>query len=200
MKKKFKPRAVFVAGLLSLAVLPGANATAQTFRTDDAAEQVVRFFADHSLGEVDGTLMPVTGVLTFDPAAPADGLTGRFTADMTSFDSGIGLRDRDMRKKYLHTEQYPEAVFALNAPRPTLLDGASGDALHLRVAGSMTLHGVTRNHAVEATLTPTPEGYRVHAAFSLLLSDYAIKPIKRFMLKVKDEIRVEVDLNLVKEF
>ena len=38
---------------------------------------------------------------------------------------------------------------------------------------------------------------RVHAAFPLLLSDYGIKPIKRFMLKVKDEIRVEVALNLV---
>ena len=67
-----------------------------------------------------------------------------------------------------------------------------------RIEQSMTLHGVTRNHTVEATLTPTPEGYHVHAAFPLRLSDYDIKPIKRFMLKVKDEIRVEVDLNLVK--
>ena len=178
--------------------MPCFDAAAQTFRTDDAAAQIVRFFADHSLGEVDGTLTPVTGTLTFDAAAPLNSLSGRFTADMTSFDSGIGLRDRDMRKKYLHTEQYPEAVFTLDDALPTRLDDASGDTLRLAVTGSMMLHGVTRNHIVKATLIPTPEGYQMHAAFPLLLSDYDIKPIKRFMLKVKDEIRVEVDLTLVK--
>ncbi len=199
MKKKFKPRAAFLIGLLSLAVMPSFNAAAQTFRTTDTAEQVVRFFADHSLGEVDGTLTPVSGALTFNPAAPTDGLSGRFTADMTSFDSDIGLRDKDMRKKYLHTEQYPEAVFTLDDALPTLLDGASGDTLRLAVTGSMTLHGVTRSHVVEARLTPTPEGYRMHVAFPLLLSDYDINPIKRFFLKVNDEIHVEVALTLVKE-
>ena len=198
MKKKFKPHAVFLAGLLGLALFHPADTAAQSFQTTDTDEQIVRFFADHSLGEVDGTLTPVTGTLTFDPAAPANGLSGRFTADMTSFDSGIGLRDRDMRKKYLHTEQYPEAVFTLDDALPTRLDDASGDTIRLSVTGSMTLHGVTRNHTVEATLVPTPEGYRVHAAFPLLLSEYDIKPIKRFLLKVKDEIRVEIDLTLVK--
>ncbi len=198
MKKKFKPCAALLAGLLSLALMPSFDAAAQTFQTTDAAEQVVRFFADHSLGEVDGTLRPVIGTLTFDPANPGGGLSGRFTVDMASFDSGIGLRDKDMRKKYLETEQYPEAVFTLNDARPTLLDGASEDVIRLNVTGSMTLHGVTRAHLVEATLTPTPEGYHVHTAFPLLLSDYDIKPIKRFLLKVKDEIRVEVDLNLVR--
>ena len=134
--------------------------------------------------------------MTFDPANPAGGLSGRFTVDMASFDSGIGLRDKDMRKKYLHTEQFPEAVFTLDDARPTLLDSTSTDAIRLTVTGSMTLHGVTHNHVVEATLTPAPEGYHVHVAFPLLLSDYDIKPIKRFLLKVKDEIRVEVNLTL----
>ncbi len=198
MKKKFKPCAALFAGLLSLALMPSLDAAAQTFQTTGAAEQVVRFFADHSLGEVDGMLTPVTGTLTFDPTNPAGGLSGRFTVDMASFDSGIGLRDKDMRKKYLHTEQFPEAVFTLNDARPTLLDAASTDAIRLTATGSMTLHGVTRDHLVEATLTPASEGYYVHAAFPLLLSDYDIKPIKRFLLKVKDEIRVEVDLTLVK--
>ena len=161
MKKKFKPCAVFLAGLLSLALILPADARAQTFHITDAAAQTVRFFADHSLGEVDGTLTLTDGTLTFDHAGPTHGLTGHFTADMTSFDSGIGLRDKDMRKKYLNTDTYPEAVFTLNDALPTLLDGASGDTLRLAVAGSMTLHGVTRNHTVEATLTPTPEGYRV---------------------------------------
>ena len=104
-----------------------------------------------------------------------------------------------MRKKYLHTDQYPEAVFTLDDAHPTLLH-AGEDTLRLRVAGSMTFHGITRDHVVEATLTPTSDGYRVHAAFPLLLSNYDIKPIKRFMLKVDDEIRVEVDLGLVKKF
>jgi len=174
-------------------------ATAQTFRITNPDEQTVRFFANHTLGEVDGTLHPVTGTLTFNPGGPTSGLSGHFTADMTSFDTGLGLRDKDMRNKYLETEQYPEATFTLHDALPTLLDDGTGDTLHLVVAGSMTLHGTTRDHPVTATLAPTPDGYRIHAVFSLLLSDYGIPPPKRFMLTVQDEIRVELDLTLVQQ-
>jgi polyisoprenoid-binding protein YceI len=197
MKKRFS---LLLALGLCLAGLAGSGtAVAQTFRTAGDAEQFVRFFADHTLGEVDGTLRPVAGALTFDPAAPTDGFDGHFTVDMTSFDTNLGMRDRDMRQNYLETHVYPEAAFALTDAQPTLLDGAPGDTLRLAITGSMTLHGVTRDHIVEATLVPTPDGYHVQATFPLLLSDYNIKPPRRFMMQVKDEIRVEIALNLIRQ-
>lgn len=197
MKKKFS---LLLAVLLSPAGLAGSEtAAAQTFGATGDAEQIVRFFADHTLGEVDGTLRLVAGALTFDPAAPTDGFEGHFTVDVTSFDTNLGMRDKDMRQNYLETHVYPEATFALVDAQPTLLDGASGDTLRLAITGSMTLHGVTRDHVVEATLVPTPEGYHVEAAFPLLLTDYNIKPPRRFMMQVKDEIRVEVALNLIRQ-
>ncbi len=196
MKNIFKPLLLVLGSALSLyAALPLA-AQPQTFSTNDGT---ALFFADHSLGEVDGTLNPVTGTLTFDPASPTDGLSGQFTVDMASFDSGIGLRDRDMRKKYLHTDEYPEATFVFQDALPTLIGSDSGPTFQLALTGAMTLHGVTRDHTVEATLTPTAEGYQVQATFRLLMTDYGMKPPKRFMLKVKDEIRVEVDVNLIKK-
>ncbi len=59
MKKKCTLRAAScLAGGLFLAAAPRG-----------AAPQVVRFVARHSLGPVDGTLHPVAGRLTFDPAS-----------------------------------------------------------------------------------------------------------------------------------
>ena len=201
MKKKFSAL-LAVAGLAAVGLVGIGPAAAQplTFRTTDAAEQTAYFFADHTLGEVDGTLKPVAGTLTFDPARPTNGLSGRFAVAVESFDTGIGMRDRDMRKNYLEVEQYPEIVFVLDDARPTLLDGpasAVSDTLRLAITGALTLHGVTRPHSVRATLTRDGAGgYRVHAVFPLRLTDYAIRPPKRFMLKVADEIRLEILLNL----
>lgn len=197
MKNKFKHHRSLQGGLWCLLLAAVAMpALAQTYHTADSSRQVVRFFAHHTLGEVDGTLTPVNGTLTFNPEVPTEGLTGRFTADMTSFDTGIGIRDKDMRKKYLETEKYPEAVFLLEDARPTLLDHSTADTLRLAVTGSMTLHGVTKDHVVEATLVPTTDGFSVVATFPLLLSDYDIAQPKRFLFTVDDEIRVEVHLNL----
>ncbi len=189
---------IVLAALLLAAAPAPVTAQAQTYGTTAEDPQVVRFVARHSLGPVDGTLNPVVGALTFDPAAPTEGLTGRFTADVASFDTDLGMRDRDMKKNYLEVDRYPEAVFQLDDARPTMLPATSGDTLHLAVSGSMTLHGVTRQHGVRASLTPTAEGYLVRAAFPLRLTDYAIKPPKRFLLKVNDEIEVEVVLQLVR--
>jgi polyisoprenoid-binding protein YceI len=197
MKKKYKHRR-FVPSILSnlLLLTVALPAGAQTFHTTDSSQQVVHFYAQHTLGEVDGTLTPVTGTLTFNPSAPEEGLSGRFTADMSNFDTGLGLRDKDMRNKYLETEQYPEAVFSLDDATPTLLNDSSPDTLRFAVSGALTLHGVTKDHVVEATLTPTANGYDVLASFPLLLSDYDIPQPKRFLLTVQDEIRVQVRLNL----
>ncbi len=198
MKKKWTELLLALSLLLSLAAW-AALPLSQTYRTTAEGTQIVRVFADHTLGEVESTLHSVAGSLTFDPAAPTNGLTGRFTVPTASFDSGLGLRDRDMRENYLEVAQYPEAVFVMEAARPTLLDASRGDTLRLAVTGRLTLHGVTREHPVQAILVPTADGYRVLARFRLLLTEYGIRPPKRFLMGVKDEIRIEVDLHLKRD-
>lgn len=193
MKKKFSR---LLALIVVLTAVPAA-AQPQTFRTTAGAEQVATFFADHSLGEVEGTLQPIAGALTFDPAAPTAGLAGRFVVAAETFDSGLGMRDRDMRENYLEVEQFPEIVFEMDAVRPTLLGSSTpGDTLRLAATGRLTLHGVTRPQTVRATLIPTAGGYRVRATFALKLSDHGIPPPRRFLLKVGDDVRMAILLTL----
>ena len=193
MKKAFRPWLLLVL----LGILGAVDVeNRQTYQTTEAEPQVIRFVAQHSLGPVDGTLQPVRGQLTFDPTSPTDGLTGRFTVDMASFDSGLGLRDRDMKNNYLEVEQYPEAVFVLEDARPTMLE-AGGDTMRLATTGQLTLHGVTTMMPVQATLVPVGEGYDVSAAFNVHLPDFNIKQPKRFFMTADNDVAVEVALHLV---
>ena len=42
-----------------------------------------------------------------------DGSVVKFTVPLASLETGIGLRDRHMREKYLQVDKYPDAVLEL---------------------------------------------------------------------------------------
>lgn len=170
-----------------------------TFVLAADADQMVRVYAKHTFGTAEGTLRATSGTLTFDPGRPSGPISGRVTVDMTSLDTGIGRRDRHLHRVALETERYPEAVFVLDEAPPTLLDDHTADTLSIAVTGSMTFHGVTRSQTVKARLFQEGGGYRVEASFSLRLTDFAIEPPKRLVLKVQDELQLVVALSFERE-
>jgi len=104
--------------------------------------------------------------------------------------TGIGLRDRHMRDKYLEVGRYPDtrlavARSALQAPE----DGASveGDA-----TGRLTLHGQT--HGVRFHYRARNDGgvYHVSGSLRLNMKDYGITVPSYFGVSVKPVVRVGV--------
>lgn len=178
---------------LSAIVEEKPAAPAQTFYLVPGAEHRVRFEASHTFGTADGTLNVMEGQLIFDPQALEEGMSGRFTADVSSFDSGIGLRDRHMKNDYLETDTYPTAVFELDDARPTILKSSTADATHIAVAGTMTLHGVTRKLPVRAELVANGDQYTITSSFSIRLTDFNIDPPRWTIQRVQDEVDVTVE-------
>src|SRR5687767_5052524 len=68
----------------------------------------------------------VSGDVTADPATLAStGATAVFDVDMTQFDAGDFLRNRELRKDF-EMEAHPKATFTLTGLRDVVGDGAGG--------------------------------------------------------------------------
>jgi polyisoprenoid-binding protein YceI len=119
-----------------------------------------------------------------------------FYLDLTTLDTGIGKRDKDMRET-LETDEYPFAEFY------GTLDSAIDPELHesqsATVSGTFTVHGVSRQVVIEGTLTPTDEGLHVEAEWELNLEDYEIEPPRLLILKVDEVQEIRIDTMLTPE-
>jgi polyisoprenoid-binding protein YceI len=137
--------------------------------TIDAARSQVRFAATHSfgLGPVAGTVAVLDGTISVaaDPAGCA--VTAR--VDAASFTTDKPKRDKDIRsKRFLHTEQYPDMVFA--SDRLT----ADGDRWLLH--GSLTIRGTTVPTTLEISGTAGADGCRFQAKTRIDRYAYRVGP------------------------
>ena len=158
--------------------------------------QTVGFHSKAPLESFDGSTHGVTGAVTLDPAAPHDGFAIEIRVDLVSLDTGIAMRNQNMRENHLHTDRFPQATFRADSitagADAALGDGASHD---LTVAGVLDLHGTKRAISVVLTLLVDQDGLlHIAGGFPVSLSDYGI-PRPRFLFAKLGEVQqVFVDL------
>jgi polyisoprenoid-binding protein YceI len=115
-----------------------------------------------------------------------------FYIDLTTLKTGIGKRDRDMYQT-LNTEEHPFAEFTGSFKSPSPIPD---QRTKVTAIGEFTINGVTKEVEVQGFLEPNEEGLLLEAKWSLLLSDYDIKPPGILFYRVDDtqEIRIELVL------
>ncbi|MGB0650836.1 MAG: YceI family protein [Rhodothermales bacterium] len=147
----------------------------------------------------------LSNVPLHDFIGTSDVLTGRidlaentvdFFVDLNTLDTGIGKRDKDMRKT-LETDDYPFAEFF--GTLLTAVDPAAEGPQPVEVEGDFTIHGITRTIQVPGQLTFSEEGLRIEASWTLLLEDYEIQPPRLLFLKVDEEQAITIDILLTPE-
>lgn len=106
--------------------------------------------------------------------------------------------ENKMRQEVLETTAYPEIIFESSKISPNQL---GENTYSVNIAGSLTLHGVSRNEAIYAQVTLADETLRAYGEFSLRQTDYGIKlvSVAGGTLKVKDEVKVTFDLTARKQ-
>jgi len=130
---------------------------------------------------------PVKGTLTFSGAD----VGGKVTCLLDSFDTGIGMRNRHMKEKYLETGKYPEAVFTLTELKlPSA--GKEVKAKEIPFKGTLTLHGVTKPVAGVATIERKGDAANGTFEFKLKTSDYNIQTPSFMGITMADEVTVDV--------
>ncbi len=103
-----------------------------------------------------------------------------------------------MRGQVLETEKFPEIAF--RSTRVEARANADG-SYQARIAGELTLHGVTREVSFTADVAVENGRLRARGRFPLLQTDYKITPVSIFggTVRVKDEVEITFDVAAAKE-
>jgi polyisoprenoid-binding protein YceI len=101
--------------------------------------------------------------------------------------------ERMMRDEVLEAARYPEVVFMSTSVSMNQVNDAEYQA---RIKGSLSLHGVTRNHEIDAQIILNGNTLRAQGEFPLRQSDYNIGQVSVMggTLKVKDEVKLSFDI------
>jgi polyisoprenoid-binding protein YceI len=181
--------------LIALALIP-LPLRAQV-ATQDAGQQTLRVMN----GQV-SVLCPLTIGGSFEARTKAlsgqvgmvpdtsQPLDGDLLVDLQTLETGIGLRDDHLRRKYLEVERGP--TYSQARLRNIRVDKLSGKTPFHAV---LLLHGQSKEVTGTADIKPEGDGYRLNASFPVRVSEFGIPEPTYLGVGVKDEVVVRVNLN-----
>lgn len=153
-------------------------------------EGTLSFVGRATTGAFSGTTITVRGEMS--GGGSLSDVRGWVDAPVSTLVTGDGRRDRDLNKS-LESDVYPTIRFDLTGVTP----GAErGDTMDVVLQGRFTIHGVTREASIPATVLTQPDAIRVRGETPLSLKDYEIGGLSKLMgmLKMYDRIVVHLDL------
>ena len=175
-------------GFALVALAAPATLAQTTLRVDTGASRIV-YTMRHPTHRWSGTSAAVAGTFT---VAGGVVTSGRVTAPVRSFDSGIGARDRNMADQ-TEAGRFPAVTF--EARSVSMLPAARRTAeRNATVQGVLTFHGIARPVTVPVRIDLS--GGRVHlrGAFDVTLSEFGLVPPAMFRVPSRDWIGLRLDL------
>jgi polyisoprenoid-binding protein YceI len=155
-------------------------------------EGTLSFEGRATTGVFTGTTTTVRGETT--GGGSLSEVRGWVDAPVSTLSTGNGHRDKDLNKS-MESDLYPTIRFELTGVTP----GAErGDTVDMVLQGRFTIHGVTREASIPATVVTQPDAIRVRGDAPLSLKDYKIEGLSKLMgmFKMYDKIVVHLDLKL----
>lgn len=123
---------------------------------------------------------------------------GKLTLDLNHLETGIGLRDRHLKEKYIEVEKHPRSTLTLN--RVKLSDEELKTGVENRsFEGSLHFHGVERAVHGSFDLKPDGESLNVTARFQILLTDYQVEIPSYLGIQVAETVEIEIVSRLKKK-
>jgi len=118
------------------------------------------------------------------------------TVVLGNLDTGIGLRDRHMRDRYLEVQKYPEAT--LSVSRSALRLPAAGATSTSDVEAQLSLHGRSKPIVVHYTAKqPSAGSYEIKGTFRMNMTDFGIEVPAYLGVTVKPDVDVAADFAVV---
>lgn len=104
--------------------------------------------------------------------------------------TGIDLRDRHMREKYLETNKYPKATFTVEKSKLKIPGGSE-------VEGKLQLHGVTKPIKVKYEAKGSDQSLNVQGTARLNMKDFGIQVPSYLGVTVKPDVTVSIRFDAV---
>jgi polyisoprenoid-binding protein YceI/mono/diheme cytochrome c family protein len=166
--------------------------------TVDRSQAEVRFVLDAPLDSIVGLSPALSGSIRYDPQGGSG--NGKINADLSTFRTGISLRDEDLRNEFFQTVKFPSATLNLQRierkkPAPSPGEWETSEAI-----GTLALHGMERvvRIPVKIRYIELVDHAVIQAVgtFSVKLAEYQIQRPTALFLKLGDTAKVEVKVTL----
>ena len=119
----------------------------------------------------------------------------RFDVDLRTLQSDEARRDNYLYENTLETQQYPLATFVLTEVQGLDEPLSDDDQTTFTLIGNLTVHGVTRLVAWEATATLDGDTLEGSAATEFEMPDFDIEPpVVGPVLSLDETVKLEVDI------
>lgn len=186
---------VFSVALQSLLIVTAIHASEWHVDKTHPSNKV-QFISEVVALQFDGTSQSIDGYVYWEGDGPiSKGSQFLFAVDMSTFDTGIGKRDHDMRI-VLNTRKWPQAHFkgTLATLRP---DTSATNTYQTLAQGTFSLHGIEQSVGIPATITVGDSTAYIGADFTIRLQDYDIEaPSLAAFIKVSEEVSISVQVHM----
>lgn len=155
------------------------------------------------------TYVTRTGTISFNASTPLEDIRARnnqvnaiykvegqrigVVLLMRDFEFPNKLMQEHFNENYIHSTQFPKATFL------GFIKGLEGDKEQATISGKLTIHGVTRDVSLPATVSNASSGLQLTLKFSLRPEDFDIKIPKIVFKKIAEEVSVNAELRLLPE-
>jgi polyisoprenoid-binding protein YceI len=172
--------------LLWLLALGPVVEAAESFKIDPA-QSTIAFKVRHMLGSAKGKFSKFSGTIVVDREHPEQSsVTVKIVA--SSIDTGIAKRDEHLRGGLFEVAKYPEITFKSRRVKQTGQNKGE-------IVGDLTMHGVTREIALNVELLANTARWRVataplkRSAFGLVFSKSA-----ETVSMIADDVSVDIEI------
>lgn len=178
---------IFLEAIFSFAIYP------QRLVIDKSKINNVKFFAEATLGDFEGSSGSVEGYIELNEMKIMPGCRIDFRVYLDSIDTGIGLRNTHMREDYLETEKFPQAVYA---GKIASIDSLSKSEYLARTDGEFEIHGIKRRKKIEVKIYNYGQLYKSVSDFSIRISDFKISQPSFLFNTVDDNVKIHLSVYL----
>lgn len=145
--------------------------------------------------EAVGRTTAVTGQITVSGSQVE---SGSFTVDLTKVTSDQDRRDSQFQGRIMDTTANSTASFRLLRPITLAELPADGETVTATAHGELTLHGTTRQVAVEVTAQRNGDGFEVSGSIPVTFADYNIPNPSFGAVTTEDNGEIEFLLNFAR--
>ena len=135
----------------------------------------------------------ITGDVEASPDTLAtEGAKARFAVDMTKFDAGDWLKNRKLRSDF-EMDAHPEAIYEVRAVRDVKREPGS-DRFTATADGVLRWRGREVALTIQGEGTMTATSIDAKGTFDLDIKQLGLRAPRFLMIKMEDEVSVEVTL------
>jgi polyisoprenoid-binding protein YceI len=148
-------------------------------------KSTVTFFSDAAIEDITATNQKSSGIIDLSKSEFA------FAIPIKDFQFAKSLMKEHFNEKYMETEKFPKSTFLGK------MENFSNDKEEQEILadGKLTIHGITRDVKIPATIKKSGTGYKVNSKFIVKLEDYGIAIPQLLFQNIAESVEVTVDFN-----